>query len=86
MAACGILMRLHSEDVMAELAVLKKWILLLQKIPVINRFTLRTAFFTTPRKYPENFIPLMAISGVLILRYVMAEVNLQLPPERIPML
>jgi hypothetical protein len=99
MAACGTLMRMHSEDVMAELvratkedagasplAVLRKWMPLLQKIPAMNRFILRTAFITARRKYPENLVPLTAISGVLMLRYVMAEVSPQLPPERIPLL
>jgi hypothetical protein len=99
MAACGILMRLHSEDVMAELvravqdeasgnplAILRKWMPLLQKIPAMNRFILRTAFLTARRKYPENLVPLTAVSGVLMLRYVMAEISPKLLPERIPLL
>jgi hypothetical protein len=67
------------------LAVFRKWMPLLQKIPAMNRFILRTAFLTARRKYPENLVLLKAISGVLMLRYVMAEVSQQLP-ERIPML
>jgi hypothetical protein len=92
MAATGILLRAHGAPLVDELTsileaeaestastAILKWIPVLKRMPQFNRIILRNAFIAARRRYPEKLVPLTAISGLVMLRYVMADVGSRVP-------
>jgi hypothetical protein len=92
MAATGILLREHGQALIDELvdvmekyetagpiSVLMNWFPILRRMPQLNRIILRSAFLAARRKFPDKLVPLTALGGVLMLRFVMADVGARLP-------
>jgi hypothetical protein len=92
MAASGVLLRAHGAVLVPELtevlsreadakpgAVMEKWLPILSRLPAVGRIVLREAFFAARRRYPDQLTPLTAIGGMLMLRFVMADVAEKVP-------
>jgi hypothetical protein len=91
MALTGIILRGHGHDMIDEFVkVLKanpsasaedifvKWLPIFETTSQTNRILLRIAFTAARRKYPNGIVPMTAVSGVIMLRHIMAEMTPQL--------
>jgi hypothetical protein len=88
MAATGLILRAHGQDVVDDLLelftthpnlpareMLIKWIPRVAEASQANRIVLRLAFISARRKFPNGIIPMTAISSILMLRHLMAEMG-----------
>jgi hypothetical protein len=93
MVGSGVLLRAHDESMLDELIgayrrhsslkpheLLLKWIPILKQMSQFNRIIYRNAFVAARRRYPKGLTTLEALSGMLMLRHIMAEVK----PEHVP--
>jgi hypothetical protein len=92
MAATGVLLRTHGTVLVPELTevllregegkpddVLKRWLPVLKNMPQLNRIVFRLAFLAARRKFPDKLVPLTALGGMVMLRFVMADVGEKAP-------
>jgi hypothetical protein len=92
MASSGVLLRTHGAVLVPELvealsrepdakpgAMMERWLPILRRLPAVGRIVLREAFAAARRRYPEQLAPLTAVGGMLMLRFVMADVAEKVP-------
>jgi hypothetical protein len=92
MTATGVLLRTHGAVLVRDLtevllreaeakpsAVLAIWFPILKWMPQMNRIVLREALIGARRKFPDKLSPMTAIGGMLMLRFVMADVGGKAP-------
>jgi hypothetical protein len=88
MATAGLMLRAHGQDIADSLAelltaypnippreMIMKWIPRVSEASQANRIVLRFAFISARRKFPNGVIPITAISSILMLRHLMAELG-----------
>jgi hypothetical protein len=98
-ASAGVILRAHGKQVINDIyetiagdsgakpiRVLQKWYPIWKKVPQSSRVVLRSVFLAGRRKFPDGLVSLNGIAGVLMLRYVMADLSPKLPPEQLQLL
>jgi hypothetical protein len=88
MTLTGIILRAHGHEIIDNLfeiveanpsmpaaEMFEKWMPILESTSQTNRILLRIAFTAARRKYPDGIVPMTAISGVLMLRHIMARMG-----------
>jgi hypothetical protein len=92
MASTGVLLRAHGTVLVPELTevlvreseskpvdVLIRWLPVLNNMPQFNRVLLRFAFLAARRKFSDRLIPITALGGMTMLRFVMPDVGEKAP-------
>jgi hypothetical protein len=92
MAAAGLMLRAHGQDTVDNLLelfttypdipareMLVKWIPHLADTSQVNRVVLRFAFISARRRFPNGVTAIIAISSILMLRHLMAEMGRKMP-------
>jgi hypothetical protein len=88
MVGTGVLLRSHDDSMVEDLTdvvvkrpnltpaeLLMKWIPIMKGMSQFNRIVYRNAFVAARRRFPDGIVTLAGLSGILFLRHIMAEVN-----------
>jgi hypothetical protein len=91
MGLTGIILRGHGHDMVDELLrvfeenpaagpveIFEKWMPFMESASQTNRIILHIAFTAARRRFPNGIVPMTAISGVLMLRHILAEIGSRL--------